>query len=41
MTSLRLAAAPGVEYASSFGRCEVWTREEGIQAVKESSLGGV
>lgn len=29
----------GVEYAASFGRCEVWTRAEGIQAVKESRLG--
>ncbi|CAJ1383877.1 unnamed protein product [Effrenium voratum] len=25
----------GVEYAASIGRCEVWTRPEGIQAVRE------
>ncbi|CAK8998896.1 Uncharacterized protein SCF082_LOCUS5828 [Durusdinium trenchii] len=28
----------GVEYAASIGRCEVWIRPEGIQAVKVSSL---
>lgn len=33
---VEIAECKGVEYASSFGRCEVWTREEGIQAVKES-----
>ena len=36
--TLRLRTA-GIEYAPSIGRCEVWTRPEGIQAVKESSLG--
>ena len=33
------SAFSGIEYASSFGRCEVWTRAEGIQAVKVSFLG--
>ncbi|CAL1126055.1 unnamed protein product [Cladocopium goreaui] len=33
---VEISDCKGIEYASSFGRCEVWTRAEGIQAVKVS-----
>ncbi|CAE7746029.1 unnamed protein product [Symbiodinium sp. CCMP2456] len=34
---IEVAGCKGVEYAASIGRCEVWTKPEGIQAVRVSA----